>query len=955
MRRSRWLLAGLAVVVVAGCPAAKPARTPVGAPPTAGADAAPPPDVPTVPAVPLVVDPAVTTGTLPNGLTYYIRKNGQPAKRADLWLAVNAGAVLEDDDQRGVAHFVEHMAFNGTRKFPGQAIVNWLETTGMKFGPDVNAFTAFDETVYQIQVPTDDPAVFDHGLDVLHEWAQGVAFEPAEVEKERGVVLEERRLGRGAQGRLLDKIFPGALPGSKYGQRVPIGTEEVLTKVGPDVLRRFYRDWYRPDLMAVIVVGDVDPAAVAAQIAAQFGDLTGPVSPRPRPEVAVPDQAKPVTLTIQDPEIPVSLVAVVSKQPHRAVRTEADFRAALVDRLATTMLNARLTELGQHAEAPFMLAAVGTAPLLRPIDLWFQGAVVKDDRVEDALTVMATELARADKFGFTATELARAGKELLQQVDKAATERDTTESKQLIGELSRMFLTGEPMIGAVAEAALAHRLVPDISAAELRAVIRRLASEHNRVVLVAGNAAATLPAEAALAAAVAAGAAKATAPYVDDAASGPLVAAPPTPGTITARRELPEIGASEWTLSNGVTVVLKRTLWKNGEVLIGGTSPGGTSLASDADFVAADSADELAAASGAGTLSAVQLDKALAGSGASATVRFGMLGQYVDGVAEPERVETLLQLIYLRLTAPRRDDAAIAAWRAQQVAARAHQTDDPATVFDAKFDEVATSGHPRTRLLTGDDFAKLDVDQALAFYRARLARFHGASFAIVGNFDPATIEPWVLTYLGGLPDGGAPEAWKDIAIKRPSGPVRFDVHQGIEPKATVRALYHVAAPWSLAAEVEIRALADAVAMRLREQLREGMGGTYGVRVRGALARRPAGLATIEIEFGCAPDRAEALLKAAQAEIAALRKRGPSAVVLQKIKETWKRQRQVDTQTNRYWVDALIDDVYPNHDEPKTIVAVDPLIAGLTTAKLKAAAARYLGKDVVIGVLTPATK
>ncbi len=951
MRRSRSLLVGLAILVLAACPPTKHASTTTGAPAPTDPDVAPPPP----PAVALTVDPAVTVGTLPNGLTYYVRKNSQPAKRADLWLAVNAGAVLEDDDQRGVAHFVEHMAFNGTRKFPGQAIVNWLETTGMKFGPDVNAFTAFDETVYQIQVPTDDPAVLDHGLEVLHEWAQGVAFEPAEVAKERGVVLEERRLGRGAQGRLMDKLFPGALPGSKYGQRVPIGTEEVLTKVGPEVLARFYRDWYRPDLMAVIVVGDIDPPAVVAQITARFGDLAGPAAPRPRPSIEVPDQPAPVTLTIQDPEIPVSLVAVVSKQPHRAIRTEADVRQALVERMATAMLNARLTELGQRAEAPFMLAAVGSAPLLRPIDLWFQGAVVKGDQVEAALTVMATELARADRFGFTATEIARAAKDLLQQVDKAANERDTTESKQLIGELSRMFLTGEPAIGAVAEAALAHRLVPAITAAELQAVIRRLASTHNRVVLAAGNAASTLPGEAALAAAVAAGAALATTAYVDDAASGPLVAAPPTPGTITASRELPEIGATEWTLSNGVTVVLKRTLWKNGEVLLGGVSPGGTSLATDAEFVAADSADELAAASGAGALTAVQLDKALAGSGVSASVRFGSLGQYVDGVAEPERLETLLQLVYLRLTAPRQDDAAIAAWRGQQIAARAHQTDDPGTVFDARFDEVATSGHPRTRLLTGDDFAKLDVAAALGFYRARLARFHGATFALVGNFDPEAVKPWVLTYLGGLPDGGQPEAWRDVKIQRPTGAVRFDVHQGIEPKATVRALYHSAATWSLAAEVELAALAEALAMRLREELREGMGGTYGVRVRGTLQRRPTGLATIELEFGCAPERAEALIKAAQAEIAALRKRGPSAAVLQKIKETWKRQRQVDTQTNRFWIDALIDDVYPNRDEPRTIVAVDPLIAGLTPAKVKAAAVRYLGKDVVLGVLTPAAK
>jgi zinc protease len=901
---------------------------------------------------PLPFDPALKTGKLANGLTYYVRKNEKPAKRAELWLVVDAGSVLEDDDQRGVAHFVEHMAFNGTKKYAKQEIVDWLEKTGMKFGADVNAHTSFDETVYQIQVPTDDGALIDHGLDVLHEWAQGVAFDPAEVEKERGVVLEERRLGRGAEGRLLDQIIPAALPGSRYGVRLPIGTEESLKSVKPETLVRFYRDWYRPDLMAVIVVGDLDPVAAARQIEARFGDLATPATPRPRPTVAVPPHDQPVTMAVTDPELPVTGVAVASKQPHRIVRSEGDYRASFVDNLFTSMMNQRLTELARKPGSPFIGAAVGNTTLMRPIEVWFQGAVVKGDRSEEALTALAAEVARVGKHGFTDGEIARAKAELVQRYEVMEREKDKSESRGFAEELVRVYLTGESAPGVEAELALIKKHVPAITADQLKAIAARAASKENRLVLAAGNSRGKLPEKGALLAAVEAGGAAGAQAYVDDAIEGPLVATPPLPSTIKSRRTIAELGVTEWTLSNGIRVVLKPTDFQNDSVVLTAFSLGGSSLAKDADYVAAAHAAEIVAAGGAGKWSATQLDKALSGTGVQIGGEIDRYDQSLSGSAQPAHLETLFQLVYLRLTGVRKDEAAIEAWRENQIEARARQLDDPNTVFTARVREALTSKHPRTRLLTGVDFARLDADRALAFYRDRLAHLRGLTLVVVGSFSLEAIEPLVLTYVGGLPAGGKAERWRDVRIRRPRGPVTVDVAQGVEPRASVQLIFHRDAPWSREAEHELEALASALSIRLREELREGLGGTYGVGVWPQFQREAKPVALMTIQFSAAPEAVDHLVAEARKVIEAFKQDGPPATVVDKIKQTERRERETRLKQNGFWLDHLVSS-YRYRDEPRAVLADDKLTDRLTVDRLRSAARRYLGRDQVLGILRPA--
>ncbi|HTE53738.1 MAG TPA: insulinase family protein [Kofleriaceae bacterium] len=949
MRRSAARLLVLAAsLALAGSISCRSAAAP-SATPAAGTAAAVGDRAGAGAAIPL--SPAVKRAQLPNGLTYYVRKNARPEKRAIIWLVVDAGSVLEDDDQRGLAHFVEHMAFNGTRHFAKQEIVNSLQRMGMRFGPDINASTDFDETVYQLEVPTDDPKAIDRALDILHDWATDISFEPDAVAKERGVVLEERRLGRGAEGRLLDELIPAALPGSRYGARIPIGTEDVLKHATPDGLRRFYRDWYRPDRMAVVAVGDFDAAAVEKRIAARFADLAGSGKVRPRPDTAVPPHAGTVAVILKDPELPVTAVAVVAKRPRRKQTTEDDYRQSLTDRLFVAMLNQRLDELRRAADAPFLGAGVGRQTVVRPIDAWFQFAVVKGDKVSASLEALTGEVARVARFGFTDGEIDRARKDMLRGYQQQAHEEDKTQSRQLAAEIQRNFLLGESMPGIAAELALVERLLPAITSEEIRRVAGEVASEESRVIVAAGHSSTALPDKTQLLAAAAAGRARATTAYVDQAGGAELLDHAPAPGKIARQQTISEIGATELHLSNGVTVVLKPTDFQNDSILISGRVPGGTSRARDADYPSARAADEVAAAGGFGKYSAVQLGKRLAGSGVSAGVSFGELDASVGGEAPRDQLELLLQLIHLEMTEPRRDQAAFASWKAQEVEALRNQLASPEAAFAHRFASEAGRGHLRRKLPTAADYDKVDLDRALSFYRERFASSRGATFVIVGAFDVEKVKPLVLTYLGGLPGKGPTQRWRDVGARQLRGPHHFEVKQGVEPKARVRLEFYGPARWSREATHDLDSLAQVLRIRLREELREEMGGVYGVAVDGDLRRDPRPELELSIEFGCAPENVASLVARARAVLDAVRREGPPAAAIEKVVAAQRRGRETDLKDNEFWVGVLTS-YYRFGWDPRLILDYDRLIARVNPKTLQETARRALGGNELLGTLLP---
>ena len=889
----------LLIVGLAACAAPKPA--------VREAPEAPAPETPAPGAAALPIDPEVRLGKLPNGMTYLIRANRKPEHRAELRLAVNAGSVLEDDDQRGLAHFTEHMAFNGTTHFEKQKLVDYLESIGMRLGPDLNAYTSFDETVYMLQVPTDSVGPLDTGLRILRDWASEVSFDAEEIEKERGVVIEEWRLGRGASARLRDQELPILLHGSRYAERLPIGTKEVLESFTHDALRRFYRDWYRPDLLAVVIVGDFDAEAVERQLRSLFADLTPPEHPRPRTVFDVPDHDETLFAIASDPEATTRRVAVYYKHPKAPEGTEADYRRGFVERLYNNLFNSRLSELLQSADPPFVFGASAYGALTRTKDVYVLQAVVREGGYARGLETLLTEAERVRRFGFTPAELERGKKEVLRGLEQAFAERDKTESRRYAAEYVRHYLTGEPIPGIAYEYEAAKRMLPTITLEEVDRVGTAWITERNRVVLVEGpeEEGRPLPTEAELLAVFDAVAAREITPYEETVSDAPLVPEPPPPGPVVEETRLDAIGVVRWTLANGVHVVLKPTDFKNDEVLLAATSPGGTSLVPDSMFTPARFAATLVAQSGVGDFGPVELQKKLAGKLIRVSPGISERSEGFDGAASPKDLETLFQLLHLYVTAPRADSVAYASYLERLRSLIATLRNSPESAFRDTLAVTLAQHHPRARPITERTLEEMDLMKSLAVYRDRFADASDFTFYLVGAFDAAAVRPLVETYLGSLPALHRNERPRDVGIRPPKGVVERAVYKGKEPKSRVQIVLTGEAPWSNANRRLLRVVTDVLSLRLREVLREDLGGVYGVGVDGALTKEPYEAFHVSIGFGCAPERVEELTRVVFEEMARFRETGTEKTYLEKAREAALRRHELGLEQNGYWLGALM--------------------------------------------------
>lgn len=900
---------------------------------------------------PLPLDTRVTRGRLPSGLTYYVMPHAKPEKRAQVWLVVNAGSVLEDDDQQGLAHFVEHMGFNGTKRFPKTQLVDFLEKSGVRFGADLNAYTSFDETVYTLQVPTDKPELFDRSISVLRDWADGMTFDADEVDKERGVVLEEWRLGRGARMRLFDKQAPVTFHGSKYAQRLPIGKDDILRTAPRDKLVRFYRDWYRPDLMAVVAVGDFDAAKVEARIKAEFASLAAPAKPRPRPKVTLPPHAKTLVSIETDAELPAASVTLLSKLPHRPEASARDYRRSIGEQLFNAMINARLDEIRRKPNAPFLFATASATGLIRTADVFRQMAATKEDGIERGFDALLTEVLRVERHGFTATELARAKTQLLRFFQQAVKEDEKKDGRELAAEIVRNFLEEEAMPGRKAELELVEKFLPGITLEEMNALAKTL-SQGSRVISVSGPATMTKPSEAALLGTEQRVAQRAIEPYVDRASDAPLLATKPEPGKIAKTADIPEIGVSEWTFENGVRVVAKSTDFENDIVHMSAFSPGGHSLVKDADFPSARFADEVLGQGGLGNLDAVELRKALSGKVVSARAQIGELEEGFIGKAAPSDLETMFQMLHLGFTAPRKDADAFASWKAREVESVKNRRVSPEGVFFEDLMLFSTQNHLRRRPVTPEVVEKVDLDRALAIYRDRFAEPGDFTFVFVGNIDLAQLKRLSAVYLGSLPTKKRKEKWRDVGVRMPAGVKTKTVKKGKEPKARVSITFHGPAKWTRDSENDMRTLREVLSYRLRQILREDMGGVYGVQVSGGITRRPRQEYRFNVSFGCAPDAVDKLKQAVFDEIAAIKKSGAPEDVIDKAKQARVQAHQVNLEKNGFWLHEL-ERAYDFGDDPKLIVDIAPMVAKVTSAAAQSAAKTYLNpKQYVLGVLLP---
>src|SRR5690349_9135401 len=626
------------------------------------------------------VDPDALVGTLPNGLRYYVRANAKPVHRAELRLVVKAGSVLEDDDQQGLAHFVEHMEFEGTRHFPKQGLADFLASLGLGIGADANAETSYDDTQYTLRIPTDQPGVLDRALLVLEDWAHGAAFDQSGIDREHGIVLAEWRLHLDADERTQDKVIGAQLAGSRYTDRLPIGKPDIIEHAQREQLLRFYHDWYRPDLMAVIVVGDVDRDAVAAMIKEHFASLSAPSPERPRPSFDVPEHRGTRYAIVTDKEATTTAVQISDLRPARNQGSVGGYREIMIDHLFSDMLGARLDELSRSANPPFVRAAADREllPAPRTRDVATLQAIVSNDGVTRGLAALVTELRRLSQFGFTATELARAKQAMMLSYERAVTESPDRDSPSRADEYTRNFLQGEALPTIWQELAFHRRFLPSITLEEINALGPQWFPEQNRLVIVTAPEAAgvTLPSEAQLATTMKTATSRRVDPYVDVDAGQSLMDTRPKPGTIVKTTSRPG-DVTEWTLSNGATVVLKPTTLKEDQILFRATAPGGTSLASDADFIAARSADDVIGVGGVGRFNDTTLDRMLSGKAVAVMPYFGEITEGMTGGSTPQDLETMFQLLYMRFTAPRADPAAFAALVQQRKGLLANQMASP--------------------------------------------------------------------------------------------------------------------------------------------------------------------------------------------------------------------------------------------------------------------------------------
>lgn len=906
----------------------------------------------------LPVDPNVIIGKLPNGLTYYIRKNVEPKNRAELYLVNKAGSILENDSQQGLAHFTEHMAFNGTRDFPKNELVNYLQKSGVKFGADLNAYTSFDETVYQLPLPTDSVKLFEKGFDILANWAGGLTFDPKEIDSERGVVLEEERLrGKNAQERMQRQTLPVLLNNSRYAARLPIGKEEILKTFKPETIKSFFHDWYRPDLQAVIAVGDFDPKRVEQLIKENFSQLKNPAGEKPRTKYTVPSTPGTAVKIVTDKEFPYTIAQIVVKHPETTVRTESDYLQSMRVNLFNQMINARLSELLQKPNPPFLFAQASYSGFLGNQDAFTTIAVAKSaDQLQGAIQTTLDEIERARKFGFTETELARAKQNSLTHMESAYKERDKTKSVNFVREYQQNFLQNEAIPGIEFEYGFYKTHMDGITLNQMNALAGKFISNQNRVVIVEGpdKEKDKLPTEKTLLSWINA-TGKNISAYVDEVSNKPLLAKEPTGSKIVAETKDAAVGVTNLTLGNGVKVILKPTDFKNDQILINGYAFGGTSLASDADYVSANLSASIIGSSGVADMTEIKLDKMLSGKKLSISPYISETTQGISGNSTPKDLETALQLTYLYFTEPRKDNDIWQSNITQTKSLLPNRSLDPATVFSDTVSAVLGSHNYRRMPLTLEKLNTANLDKAYEFYKARFADASGFTFTLVGSFDVEKIKPLLEKYLGGLPAANHPENYKNLGIHAPAGNLTKEVYKGIGDKSSVQLVFSGDFDYNDGNKLQLDALEEVLNIKLIERLREKEGGVYSPGVRAGYSKIPMSRFTIAVYFTCAPANVEKLIKATMEEIEKIKQNGAELTDIQKYQAEEKRSTEVQMKENNFWAAQLVHSSQ-NQENPDKVLTHIADLSQVTVQTTKEAANKYLsGNNLIKLILYPEKK
>lgn len=910
----------------------------------------------------LPVDPSVKIGHLANGLKYYIKTNKKPEKKVELRLVINAGSILEDDDQQGLAHMVEHMAFNGTTNFKKNDIISYLQSIGVGFGNDLNAYTSFDETVYMLPIPTDKPGNLEKGFQILEDWAHNVTFLNEDIDGERNIILEESRTGKGAEDRMFKKVYPILFEGSKYGNRLPIGIDSIIKTFKHDAIRRFYKDWYRPNLMSVVVVGDIDAAVAEAFIKKHFSGLKNPENERPRPNFDLPPYKSNRGIVVTDKEATMYLSFVnYSAEKHAEATTVDEFKANIVKSIFTTILNQRLREVTQKENPPFLGASAEFSSYARAHESFNAQVYAGSGNVTKSVSALVEEIERIKRFGVTQAELDRAKTNLLSRMERMNNEKDKTESADFVEEYIRNFLTNEPIPGIAAEYELYKTLLPTINLTDVNAIGNSLKSSTNFVAATTGPIATeevNLPKEEELVSIVTNASSKQDIkPYEEKAVAKNLLSKEPKAGKIVSSTKNAQLGTTTYVLSNGLKVTVKKTDFKNDQILLSAKRFGGTSNYGVADRYNVNFLSSVISSMGIGAFSPTDLRKALTGKIANITPVFGDYNEGFSGSSSVKDFETMLQLLNLYVREPRKDTALYKSFVQKSKSQTKFMMANPQVTFIDTFYKAMYKNNPLAPIAIpkGEYYDKIDLDRTLAIYKERFGDATGLNFVLVGSLPKDTTERLIEKYIASLPVTGKKFNFKDNGVRTSKGKINLTVNKGKEEKALILAVYSGEVPYSEALSLKAEAISEVLNIKIIEELREKIQGIYGGGIYSSVEKYPYNNYNYIAQLPCGPEKADTLIIALNNEINNIKATGPSAENLNKVKQQWIEQYKTSMKENGTWL-SKIQAIHLQNASANYFLNYEKIVNALTSEQIKATAnLLFNGKNVITAVLKPEVK
>lgn len=903
------------------------------------------------------LDPAVKTGKLKNGLTYYIRKNSKPENKVDLRLVINAGSILEDDDQQGLAHFMEHMCFNGTKRFPKNEIVDYLQSIGVKFGQHLNAYTSFDETVFFLPIPSDNPEKLEKGFEIIEDWAFNTVLTPEEIDKERGVVLEEYRNGLGAENRMSKRFMPKMLYKSKYANRIPIGQKEILENFTYDKIKKFYKDWYRPDLMAVIVVGDIDVAEMEKKIKDHFSSYENPKNERPRKVFDVPNHKETFIAIESDKEASNAKVQLIYKDygDPKPIVTINDMKKQILDGLFSTMLNNRLQELTNTPNPPFTYGySYHGETWARTKEAYQSFAMTQDGKQLEGLKTLVDENNRIKKYGFTQAELDRAKTEWMAWMESTYNDRDKTESENFVSQYQGHFLKQQPVPGIEWVFSAMQHFLPQVTLKDIDSLVNTYIKDDNRVVIFTGpeKENSKKPTEQEVLAVLNEGTDNLK-PYEQGATITSLLRNDVKPGKVSKKENNAKLGTTTLTLSNGAKVTYKKTDFKNDEVIMEAVSFGGTNLYNNEEYKKTQWADGALSDAGFSGLKLNDIERFMAGKIASVDPYIYGTTEGFRGSATPKDMEYLFQMMYAYFTDLNLDKEAFEGYKMKQSAFYDNMASNPNAYFSQEFYGFLNKDNPRFNGVfpNAKSWAEADYDLAYKKYKERFDNAADFEFFFVGNIDDKAIEEFSAKYIASLPSSTKREKAVDLGFRLPKGDIKKIVNKGAEQKSNVTIMYYGDTQYSSKEALAMSALGKILTIKLVEELRENESGVYGINASGYLTKVPYGSYRFNISFPCGPENAEKLTESALRELQKIIDNGPEAKDLAKYKEGELLEYKENIKQNRTWLSNFRNS-YTNGLNPEDILKTEEKVNALTAKEVQDVAKKYLGKDKVIGMLMP---